>query len=84
MKTKVQQVEEVIKSGATKVELAEINRLINQFETVIKRDVTAVEVVEIEKVIKADGCKLFADLQKIVDDNKGKAGSLIRVLQQAQ
>ena len=84
MKTKVQQVEEVIKSGATKVELAEINRLINQFETVIKRDVTAVEVVEIEKVIKADGGKLFADLQKIVDDNKGKAGSLIRVLQQAQ
>jgi len=43
MKTKIQQVEEVVKSGATKAELAEINRLINQFETVIKRDVTAVE-----------------------------------------
>lgn len=84
MKTKVQQVEEVIKSGTTKEELAEIHHIVSQFEVVIKRDVTPVEVTEIEKLVKGHDGKLLASIQKIVDDNRGKAGSLIRVLQQAQ
>jgi NADH:ubiquinone oxidoreductase subunit E len=84
MKTKVQRVEEVIKSGATKEELAEIHRLVNLFEEVIKRDVTAEEIKEIEKLVKVHGGAISADIQKIVDDNRGKAGALIRVLQQAQ
>jgi len=84
MKTKVQQVEEVIKTGTTKEELAEIHRIINQFESVIKREVTATEVAEIDKVVRGHEGKLYAEIQKIVDDNRGKAGSLIRVLQQAQ
>ena len=84
MKTKVQRVEEVIKSGTTKEELAEIHRIINQFEAVIKRDVTATEIAEIDKVVRGHDGKLYAQIQKIVDDNRGKAGSLIRVLQQAQ
>jgi len=84
MKTKVQQVEEVIKSGTTKEELAEIHRIINQFEEVVKHDVTSAEVTEIEKLVKGNNGKLLESIQKIVDDNRGKAGSLIRVLQQAQ
>ena len=84
MKTKVQRVEEALKGGATKEELAEIHRLVSLFEEVIKRDVTPAEITEIEKIVKGHGGKLFEDLQKIVDDNKGKAGALIRVLQQAQ
>ena len=84
MKTKVQQVEEVIKTGTTKEELAEIHRIINQFESVIKREVTATEIAEIDKVVRGHDGKLYAQIQQIVDDNRGKAGSLIRVLQQAQ
>jgi NADH:ubiquinone oxidoreductase subunit E len=84
MKTKVQRVEEVIKDGTTKEELAEIHRIINQFESVIKREVTATEIAEIDKVVRGHDGKLYAQIQQIVDDNRGKAGSLIRVLQQAQ
>ena len=84
MKTKVQRVEEVIKGGTTKEELAEILRIINQFESVIKREVTATEIAEIDKVVRGHDGKLYAQIQRIVDDNRGKAGSLIRVLQQAQ
>jgi NADH:ubiquinone oxidoreductase subunit E len=84
MKTKVQRVEEVIKGGTTKEELAEIHRIINQFESVIKRDVTATEIAEIDKVVRGHDGKLYAQIQQLVDDNRGKAGSLIRVLQQAQ
>ena len=84
MKTKVQRVEEVIKDGTTKEELAEIHRIINQYEIVIKREVTATEIAEIDKVVRGHDGKLYAQIQQIVDDNRGKAGSLIRVLQQAQ
>jgi NADH:ubiquinone oxidoreductase subunit E len=84
MKTKVQTVEEVIQSGTTKEELAEIYRVINQFEQVIKHDVTSTEIIEIEKLVKVHSGKLFDNIQKIVDDNQDKAGALIRVLQQAQ
>jgi NADH:ubiquinone oxidoreductase subunit E len=84
MKTKDQVVAEVIKDGTTKEELAEIHRIIRQFESIIKRDVTATEITEIDKVVRGHDGKLYAEIQKIVDANRGKAGSLIRVLQQAQ
>ena len=84
MKTKVQQIEETIKSTVTREELAEIHRFVQLYEEVIKRDVITAEVTEIEKLVKSGGGKVFTNIQKIVDDNRGKAGSLIRVLQQAQ
>jgi len=68
MKTRVQQLEEVIKRTATLEELAEIERLMQQARG---RGV-------------GYGGKVFGDIQKVIYDTGGKAGALIRVLQQAQ
>jgi len=68
MKTKVQRVEEVIKDGTTKEELAEIHRIINQYEIVIKREVTATEIAEIDKVVRvmtANSTQRFKKLSMI-------------------
>ena len=68
MNSKVQKLEEVIKRSATAEELAEIERLLNK--------------------AKGRGAgyggKVFGDIQKVIDETGGKAGALIRVLQQAQ
>ena len=68
MKTRVQQLEELIKGAATLEDLAEIERLVRQAKG---RGI-------------GYGGKVFSDIQKIIDDTGGKAGALIRVLQQAQ
>ena len=68
MNSKVQQLEEVIKRSATAEELAEIERLVNQAKG---RGI-------------GYGGKVFGDIQKVIDETGGKAGAIIRVLQQAQ
>jgi NADH:ubiquinone oxidoreductase subunit E len=68
MKTRVQQLEEVIKRAANGEELTEIERLIRRVEG---RGI-------------GYGGKVFGDIQKVIHDTGGKAGALIRVLQQAQ
>jgi NADH:ubiquinone oxidoreductase subunit E len=68
MNSKVQKLEEVIKRNATPEELAEIEQLINQAKG---RGL-------------GYGGKIFSDIQRVIDNTGGKAGALIRVLQQAQ
>ncbi len=68
MKTRVQQLEEIIKGAANPEDLAQIERLIKQ----AKGKGTGY------------GGKVFGDIQKVIDETGGKAGALIRVLQQAQ
>jgi NADH:ubiquinone oxidoreductase subunit E len=68
MDNKVQKLEETIRHGATPEELAQAERLIN--------------------LARGKGVgyndQIFGDIQKIVDQNRNKAGALIRVLQEAQ
>jgi len=68
MKTRVQQLEEVIKQATSGEELAEIERLVRRTDN---RGV-------------GYGGKVFGDIQTLIHDTGGKAGALIRVLQQAQ
>jgi NADH:ubiquinone oxidoreductase subunit E len=68
MDNKVQKLEETLRHGATAAELAEAERLINKARG---------------KGV-GYGEQVFADIQKIIDVNKNKAGALIRVLQEAQ
>lgn len=68
MKSRIRQLEEIIKGAATPEDFAEIERLINLAKT---RGT-------------GYGGKVFSDIQKVIDETGGKAGALIRVLQQAQ
>src|SRR5512139_3563674 len=68
MNNRIRQLEEIIKAAATQEDLTEIERLINLAKG---RGV-------------GYGGKVFSDIQKVIDETGGKAGALIRVLQQAQ
>jgi len=68
MKTKIQQLEEIIKQASSQEELAEIERVI--------RNTSGKGI--------GYGGKVFGEIQNVINDTGGKAGALIRVLQQAQ